>query len=405
MGNPPVKILYITLEYGKEICGGVGRVVNGLAASLEQKIHLDVLLIRNFRLIQLTRFYTIQKDQWTRKICGHFYPGTLIDIIRRGQYDAVHIFHYSVITAKAVKIIKENFPELKIIYSCHSIAKYEEDIRNNHPSLSRYEDFIIRHVHHIHLLNQSSLHYFNHSYPGVLEKLSYSVIPNGIDEDSFQRKDTRFTAKLNRKLDNNGKINILCISRWSWGKGLEYLLDALPLVIRRSKNVQLIIAGRRLISWEYKYLQYLWKIGSKILPLNDHVTALGWLNDQQRNSLMAYADIWVMPSLIEYFPYSILEPMIARVPIISSRVDSVAEILDNDEECLFYNPKDPQQLADKIITLIQNPDLRRKMADKAYQKAKTRYSWIDISGQYLKMYHFVINNPVQSIKANCQENS
>jgi glycosyltransferase involved in cell wall biosynthesis len=256
------------------------------------------------------------------------------------------------------------------------------------------------------LLSQTSLHYFQEAYPGIDAQLPYSMIPNGIDGASFQVKDIRFAEKMDRKLKKNGKITVLCMSRWSWGKGLEYLLDAFPLVAGRYPNVQLVIAGWRLISWENKYWQYLWKIGSKIAALHGHIIPLGWLNDVQRNSLLPYADIWVMPSLLEYFPYSILEPMIAGIPIISSRIDSVAEILRENEECLLYDPENPQQLAEQIIRLIQNPDLRHHLADEACKKAKTLYSWAHISELYLNMYHSVTRkNTVESQTGSSPENS
>ncbi|HEX3043691.1 MAG TPA: glycosyltransferase family 4 protein [Bacillota bacterium] len=406
MSHHRFKILFITLEYGKEISGGIGRVVNSLSLALETNIDLQIMLLRNFRVIKYTRIYRFHQQKWVKRILGHFRPQILINLIQKEHFDAVHLFHVSPVTAEVVKIIKQFFPELKIIYSCHSIAKYESDIRNIHPRLPRDEAFILGQINHLHLLNQSSLQYFEAAYGPMAGKISYSMIPNGIDAASFQVIDSRFKRKMNRLVYKNSKIakgqaingcacarelTVLCMSRWSWGKGLEYLLDAIPLVVAQYPNIRFIITGRRLISWEYRYWDYLQKIRQKMAGLKDYVIPMGWLNDRGRNLLLTLADIWVMPSLLEYFPYSILEPMIAKVPIISSRLDCVEEMLRDNEDCLFYEPTHPEQLAEQIIKLIENPDLRRQLAANAYAKAKA-YQWDHISELYLRMYQRVIGS-------------
>ncbi|HEX3046583.1 MAG TPA: glycosyltransferase family 4 protein [Bacillota bacterium] len=406
MNHHRFKILFITLEYEKEICGGIGRIVNCLSTSFKTNVDLQIILIRNFRIIKYTRLYRFHHQKWVKRILGHFQPRILINLIQKEKFDAVHLFHVSPVTAEVVKIIKQFYPELKIIYSCHSIAKYESDIRNIHPNMLRYESLILSRIDHLHLLNQSSLRYFEASYGILAGKIPYSIIPNGIDAASFQAVDSRFKQKINRLLrkdrtitkgqTTNGRgpaweLTVLCMSRWSWGKGLEYLLDAIPLVVARYPNIRFIITGRKLISWEYRYWNYLKKVRQKMAGLKDYVIPMGWLNDGQRNLLLTLADIWVMPSLLEYFPLSILEPMIAKVPIISSRLVCVEEMLRDNEDCLFYEPTHPEQLAEQIIKLIENPDLRRQLAANAYVKA-TAYQWNRISELYLKMYQRVLGS-------------
>ncbi len=387
MKQKPLKILFITFEYGKTISGGIGRVINSLAPLIAKQTDLHIMLLRNYVVYK----FTIYKFAWIYKLCGdrritkyrRFRPGMLIGLIRKEKYDLVHVFHST--GAAAVKTIKKRFPGLKVIYSCHSIAKHEFQIRNDHPDSLKHEECIVNYSDHLHLLNQSSLQYFQASYPAVPDQKSYSIIPNGIAADSFQEKDNGFKRKMDQLLGQNGKITVLCMSRWSWGKGLEVLLAAVPEVVAHYQNIQFVIAGRKLISWEYHYQDYLRKINSLIRNLNGYVSVLDWLNDRRRNTLFTFADIWVMPSLLEYFPYSILEPMMAKIPIISSRIDCVVEMLTDNRECLFYEPTSPQQLADKLLTLIHAPDLGKTLADNAYYKAQ-QYSWGKIADMYIKMY-------------------
>ncbi|MCL6588567.1 MAG: glycosyltransferase family 4 protein [Firmicutes bacterium] len=386
-----MKILFITLEYDKAIAGGAGRAVNRLAQYIGAKTTLHVMLIQNkLYYLKWIGLYRMGNHEWVRQSYVWLRFERIIHLIRREKYDAVHIFHAGYNNARITGIIKKEFPQLKIIYSCHSIIKYERNIRFNRPNMLEYENFIVNHSDHIHFLNQSSLKYFEESYALEGRQSSYSLIPNGIAEDDFQGKDADFGRKLEQLLKKDGKITVLCMSRWSWGKGLEYFLDAVPQVTARYPNIQFVVAGRKSRSWEYKYKEYLRFINQKIAALSGYVIPLGWLNNGQRNALFGFADIWVMPSLLEYFPYSILEPMIAKIPIISSRIDCVLEILRDKEECLFYEPNSPEQLADQILSLVYNAELRRKLAEKAYQKAKELYHWERVGARYLEMYQTVI---------------
>jgi glycosyltransferase involved in cell wall biosynthesis len=384
--NP--KILFITFEYGEHISGGIGRVLNGLVPFIQKNIDLNILLFNNYRIFQFTQIYKTRNNKWVKRYFS-FRPKMLIELIQNGEFDIIHIFHVSGIYLQVLKLIKKNFPQIKIVYSCHSIAKYEFNIRNIPPDFLYYENFILNHIDHLHLLNQTSLKYFQESYPSIAEKIPYSIIPNGIDSDTFQKQDLGFKRKMQQLINN--KYTVLCMSRWSWGKGLEYLLDAIPEVIKHCQNIQFVIAGKRIISWEYRYIDYIKIINNKIAALDDYVIPLSWLNDKQRNTLFTFADIWVMPSLLEYFPYSILEPMGAKIPIISSNIDCVRELLSDYNECLFYDSKDPHQLADKILTLVQDPGLGKKLAENAFYKAKEYFEWDYIADMYVKMYKTVIN--------------
>lgn len=382
MDKSKCKILFVTFEYGNQIAGGIGRVLNGIAPPLQNKVELHVLHIKD----RCDACLITSNNSVKQYLVRFRFRQMFTKIIRNEKYDIVHFFHMSRMIVEMAKIVKENFPETKLVYSCHSLFKHESGIRNNRSQFLEYENTILSLIDHIHLLNQSSLKYYQSAYPLIASELSYSIIPNGIDEELFKKRDFAFEEKLKKFLNGQDKIKVLYISRWAQGKGLEYLLDAIPKVIAHNSNFQFILAGRKKNSWEYQYKQYQKKINKKLYALADFVIPLGWLSDSQRNSLLVMGDIWVMPSLLEYFPYSILEPMIAKIPIISSRIDCVQELLEEDDECLFYEPTNSDQLAERILEIAEDPGLRGRLAEKAYQKAKKYYQWDEIAELYYQMY-------------------
>src|SRR3989344_5017027 len=78
-------------------------------------------------------------------------------------------------------------------------------------------------------------------------------------------------------------------------------------------------------------------------------------------------DIFVLPSVKEGFPWTILEAMAAKVPVIATSVGAVPEIIKNGENGIMAEPKNPQQIAEAIKYLIENEKTRQEFAIQAHQ--------------------------------------
>jgi glycosyltransferase involved in cell wall biosynthesis len=414
------RILYITHEYGKRIYGGIGRIINIVTAyNYSSGLDFFVLLIKYsfFNKIPFFRLFKqasknhlrIFPKKWLtvfllsisarhrgsaargfkpalKNIYRMFFFHPLIAFLKRAGVNIVHVMHTGEEIAACVGMIKHCLPAVKIIYSCHSILKHEQKVRKNNSEMLKYEQTILSNSDHIHFLNSSSVACFIKCYPEIIKKTGYSIIPNAVDEKEHQEISIKFMERLSKKADARANSIVLCISRWSYGKGLEFLLDAACKVVEHTQNIRFIIAGRKSYSWENAVRNYVKTIDKKIKSLKDYVIPLGWLNDKERNTTMTLADIWVMPSQLEYFPYSILEPVIRKLPVISSRIDSVTEILDENTECLCYDTENIDELSAKILYLIAKKNARRQLATNAYKKIKQKYSPSVILNLYYEMY-------------------
>jgi glycosyltransferase involved in cell wall biosynthesis len=386
--NSEPKVLIITYELENNVWGGVGRVINGLATGLRGKCNFDInyLKFNGSDLRWYTNILKIEGKGYKTIIRGELIQA-LLEAIDSQSYDIVHVSHIGKQTADCVTAIKNYKPEIKIVYSCHNIAKYEFAIRNSSHSEVENEEQIIQNADHLHLLNSVSLNYFKKAFPQSKLLDNFSFIPNGLDEGEFIKTSWLFKRKLINKKKKD--IRIICISRWSYGKGLEYLADAVPEVIKQYKNARFFLAGRKKESWENDVDKFVNYIDLKIEPYKENIISLGWLDNTMRNTLFSIADICVMPSDVEYLPYSILEPMINKIPIISSRIDSVEALLDEGKECVFFQPGDSKDLAKKIIYLIENTELRKQIVKNSYDKAKATYRWDKIAQLYADMFNTV----------------
>lgn len=187
------------------------------------------------------------------------------------------------------------------------------------------------------------------------------VIPNGIEIEKFKN------IKNKIEFQNNQDKVILFVGSLRPVKGVKYLIMALEKVIKIYPNVKLIIIGH---GDEYSKLLNL----VKQLNLNDYVKFEGEISNDRVLEYMSSSDLFVLPSLSEGFPNVILEAMAEGLPIISTNVKGLDEMVKNNINGLLVKPKDPQDIAKKILKLINDENLRKKMSKNNINES-TNYSW------------------------------
>lgn len=370
--------MFLAHEYQEIVLGGLGRALNGLIPSMEDRVDVDVLLMAWGR-------FALRTNRG-----GATFANGLSNLIRSEKYDILHIPCSSLLIERVMKKACALLPAMKIVHSVHSLLRYERSIRKPLPSEVAIDDRIIRESHCHHVLTEHSARKMEEFYPYTAQ-VEKRVIPNGIEEEEVSEFDEDAARAMRREFAPPDHKIVLCCSRWAHGKGLEVLVDAVPFVLARHEKAKFVIAGRKERSWEAGGGNYVAMVDQKIEPLRDHIVPLGWLGARERNACLSIADLCVMPSLLEYFPYSILEPMVAGVPIVSSRVDGIPEMIQGDRECLFAAPTDPRDLADKIVAILNNDELGKTLSENAVKRVKRDYRWDRVADMYLDMYASVLS--------------
>lgn len=374
-------VLFVSYEFGPQVSGGVARVINGLSGALLGKLRFDVFLLQ-WRLALDDFSGDLFRSGLHQESFHTHYIETVQKLIQTRGYNVVHIMHSGEHTYALVKALNECGADVKIVFSSHSIAKHEQLIRNSSDRDLFHEDYLLKNSHHIHLLSETAKSWLLNSYPEMAPLADFHIIPNAIN--------CRAAEKV-AKLGKPEKI-VLCMSRWSHGKGIEYLLDAIPHVVRELPDARFIIAGRKESSWENDVLTYVKKIDAKIEKLSEFIQVLGWITDAEKDLLFAKASVVVMPSEIEYFPYSVLEPAAEKVALVSSRIAGAQEILVENRDCLMYETTDAVELAGKIIQLFRNPAMADALAEHAFENVSSRYTWNRVSDIYCDLYTQVVTN-------------
>ncbi|OGJ19906.1 hypothetical protein A3K73_08110 [Candidatus Pacearchaeota archaeon RBG_13_36_9] len=205
------------------------------------------------------------------------------------------------------------------------------------------------------------------------------VLYNFVDTDKFNRKNITWnTQKEKEKLGiQKDEYVIGFVGRLAYVKGCDILIKALPHLDFKYK---VLIAGD---GPERKKLE---RLADK-LGVRDKVIFLGYVD----NPLWVYSlmDVLVVPSRSESFGISIIEAQSFDIPVVSSDVKGLNEIIIDKENGTLFEGKDSKDLAKKIETIYSNKDLRKKLIKEGYKNIK-RFFWGRCMGEMSKVYKEVI---------------
>lgn len=203
------------------------------------------------------------------------------------------------------------------------------------------------------------------------------VIPNGVDTDRFY---PNITPNISLK-----NPNIICLSRIDDKKGLEYAIESMTIVQKLHPNTKMNIVG------DGEYREKLERLVDKY-QLNDTVRFTGLVQNREVPSILRSADIFLLPSLYEGLPLSLLEAMACGLPIISTPVSIVPEIIAEWKNGIMVPFKSPEKIADAILTLINNSNMRLECSTQSSKAARESHSWTLIAKKYEKLYHEIITS-------------
>ena len=166
-------------------------------------------------------------------------------------------------------------------------------------------------------------------------------------------------------------INILFFSNMIPSKGLMVLLESFNALVSKYHHLRLLICGASFDEKEDA------RVRSYIdrHQLQAVVRIMGACHGEDKQKMFSESDIFVFPSYFdeECFPLVILEAMSARLPIVATRIGAIPEMITDGKEGMLVEPGDPHQLAEKIEELIMDPELRKKLGNRAHAKFKHEF--------------------------------
>lgn len=222
----------------------------------------------------------------------------------------------------------------------------------------------------------------------VLVQEKFVVIPNGLSEFDLLSKEASLKLLLGdekaEKIINENWLTVGTISELHKNKGINFALEGLSQYIDHVQsntgtrpNILYIVIG------EGEQRKNIEKIVVE-KNLKQNVFLAGSVDDARRY-LRAF-DIFLLSSIKEGLPYAILEAGFAKLPVISTSVGGIPELIENFNTGLLIPPGRPSEIKNALIYINEHEDLKPKIASNLYTKVTTNYSFEQITSEIEKLY-------------------
>jgi alpha-maltose-1-phosphate synthase len=210
----------------------------------------------------------------------------------------------------------------------------------------------------------------------------YSVKEKKVNVLPLCEHNVELIKKSPRSLILEKRNAVLFFGNISKYKGVEYLIKAEPIIIKEIPEIIIIIAGKGDYFNEIKHL---------ILNKNSFDIRNHYISDKEAADLFQSCSLVVLPYIDASQSGVIPLAYAFRKPIIVTNVGSLPEVVEDGTTGFIVPPKDPSALAEKIVMLLKNEDLRRNMGENAYKKLKTDLSFDKLSVQIIAIYSKCLN--------------
>lgn len=218
-------------------------------------------------------------------------------------------------------------------------------------------------------LNEIRKHYL----PDIDDE-KFKVIPNGV---------SNLFLNNNKTPTDEITINILSVSNLLTTKGIDLTIQAISAIAKEYPNVIYRIIGDG--AEKDRLIQQV-----KELNIEEHVEFLGQKSSLEVATYMSQSDIFLLPSWNEAFGVVYIEAMASGLPVIGCKGEGIEDIVDDGVEGYLVHPKDVQDIVNKTMQLIANPEKRVKMGMRARVKVEEKFTWNQLSSELVEVYEAFI---------------
>ncbi|NIU86109.1 MAG: glycosyltransferase [Nitrosopumilaceae archaeon] len=253
-------------------------------------------------------------------------------------------------TASTVAMMAADMANISFSFTTHAKDIYKNDVDHNHLELKiKKSRFII------------TVSDYNKSFLDKKFKTCDNKIIrlyNGIDLNKFKKENERIS-------DNT----ILSVGRLEKKKGFKYLIESCNALKNKEIDFKCLIVGE---GQERKNLELL----IKEYGLSRQVKLLGSKTQEEITELLNNSRVFVLPSIIDEFgdrdvlPTVLIEAMAMRVPVISTSISAIPEIIENNKSGILIKQKDPDKLAVCLQRLLSNEQLQKKYSENGRKRVK-----------------------------------
>lgn len=353
-----MKILRVTSDLYPFVVGGIGIHAHEMSekqVSLGHDVTVYTLVNKNEKRNPRVNYRIIKKQKLFSFLGNSISPLLFFDLFRmRNDFDIIHAHSHLFFSTNICAIIRK-MGSSPLIITNHGIMSVSAPNWFNRIYIKiigkwtlNAADAVLCYTKEEKKKLINSLH---------IDEKKIFIIPNGVNLDIFYPDPVE---KVNRD------PTLLWIGRLVKGKGVHFLIQATSLIIRKIPNIRLIIVGEGPEKGKIKKI-------IKYLNLKDSVSIVDYIDYQNLPAIYRKTDIFILPSMNEGVPKTVLEAMACGKPIVISEFSHLRELICDSG--LMFPKGDIYALADAIVKLIKNETLRKELGKNARNKIIQNYSW------------------------------
>lgn len=213
------------------------------------------------------------------------------------------------------------------------------------------------------------------------------ILPDGIDTETFNPKTNGDEIRKRYELENY--YLIFSCGRMVERKGFRYLIEAMPYILKEFSKTKFIVGGD---GPERKNLENL----AGNLGIKDNVIFPGFIPDENFPKYMKACHVFVLPSIVgskgdtEGSATILLEAMACGTPVVGTKVGGIPYGIKDRLGGFLVEQKNPKQLAEKIVILLENQNLRKEMGEVGRIYVEENFSWEKIAKKYVERFEDMV---------------
>lgn len=217
---------------------------------------------------------------------------------------------------------------------------------------------------------------------GALSNKIY-VVPDGVDCEVFNPKVDG--SAIRRKYVLGDSPTIIFHGDVKPIDGVDVLVKAFALVVKRLPNAKLLIVGGG-----REYFRKVVRLTEK-LGVNSSVIFTGWVQHEKVPEHIAAADVGVMPlrSTLEtncYLSFKLFEYWAMGKPVVASRVKAISKIIKNDVNGVLVEPEDVESLAEALVVVLSDRNKAGFMSENGRRLVEEKYNWNTLMEEEARLY-------------------
>ncbi len=245
-----------------------------------------------------------------------------------------------------------------------------------HKEILDYKKKILNNVKNIHIVTPSQWLTASAKESNVFQKASFQTIPYGLDTTVFKPRPKNLAREFFAIDNNTPMILFVAESITNQRKGFDYLKRAIELVRKEYPMVQFCAVG---------------ELKDKELNKNNEIKELGYIRDELLlSAVYSAADVFVIPSLMDNLPNTVLESLCCGTPVIGFDIGGVPDMVENEVNGYLCNEISVNSLKETIEKFLENTKIfdTEKIAKEAQQK----YSLSTQAKKYKNLFKQIMNN-------------